>query len=553
VIENRRATDRNVTESGVFPEHTGSARLQAPVSRPQLLAAIVLLAFALRLAGLGHKSLWIDEADSVYFAQHAWDSLLWRLCDPHPPGYYALLKLFIELGGISEFAVRLPSAIAGVLTVAALARFTHEFTALAGPKKHIRRKLVSQALPAALLAVSPLHVWYSQEARMYAWVTLLGLGAAIFAVRLAQEWRWPSALGYLAMATAALLVDQSAAPVLVGLIGGVALLAGLQRKWGMLGRWLSMQSVPVLLFYAWYQRASYASQISAATLYPLTMLRMALDRWRHVVYAPHAILPWHLALAGLVVIGILATGTTALARRDKAGRHGTMSRVTPPTLTEALIRALLTTSPGSRSIAWLILVVYAAGTVVSVVPRLYTLKRLLVSLLPYALLFVAWAPTALPYRRLGQALILAASLALSILNIVAIPKAPWREAVTSLEAQIQPGDSVWVDELAVPAFDYYDRGKHAREVLFVNSLGSLAEQQVQGSLWLVADAGRYRNLLDFLPGLSEQEPTWRGVWPGIEARAYDPAQLDPAALLPDVPQWALGWPSPLDEACKQRN
>lgn len=552
MIEKRRATDRSEAESGILPEHTESVRLQAPVSRPQLLVAIILLALALRLAGLGHESLWIDEADSVYFAQHAWDSLLWRLCDPHPPGYYALLKLFIGLGGISEFAVRLPSAMAGALGVAALARLARELTALLGLKKGIRRKLVSQALPAALLAVSPLHVWYSQEARMYAWVTLLGLGAAIFAVRLAREWQWSSALGYLAMATTALLADQSAAPVLVGLIGSFTLLAGLQRKWSILGRWLSLQSVPVLLFYAWYQRASYASQISASTLYPLTMLRITLDRWRHVLDEPRSILPWQLALAGLVVIGIVAAGTIALTRRNEASHHGTTARVKLSTPTNALTRVLSTTSTGSRVIARLILAVYAAGTVVSVVPRLYTLKRLLVSLLPYALLLVAWALTALPYRQLGRALILAAALALSTLNIVAIPKAPWREAMALLEAQIQPGDSVWVDELAVPAFDYHTRGQHTREVIFVDDLGSLAEQRFQGILWLVADAGRYRNILDFLPGLSEQELFWRGAWPGIEVRAYDPTRLDPAALLPDVPQWALRWPSPLDEACAAR-
>ena len=49
------------------------------------VVGIVLLTFALVVPGLGHKSLWIDEADSVYFAQHTWPSLLWGLCDPTRP------------------------------------------------------------------------------------------------------------------------------------------------------------------------------------------------------------------------------------------------------------------------------------------------------------------------------------------------------------------------------------------------------------------------------------------------------------------------------------
>ena len=92
------------------------------------VVGVVLLTFALVVPGLGHKSLWIDEADSVYFAQHTWPSLLWGLCDPHPPGYYALLKVFVTLGGDSEFVVRLPSALAATLAVAALARLVRELT-----------------------------------------------------------------------------------------------------------------------------------------------------------------------------------------------------------------------------------------------------------------------------------------------------------------------------------------------------------------------------------------------------------------------------------------
>ena len=178
------------------------------------LLAIILVASAFILPGLGHKSLWIDEADSVYFAEHPWPALLFQLCDPHPPGYYALLKLTITLAGASEFAVRLPSALAGILAIAALARLTRE---LRLPKVYAARLRIRPWLPAALLALAPLQVWYAQEARMYALVTLLGLGSGIFVARLTRRWRWPDAAGYTILATAATLTDQSALPVLLGI------------------------------------------------------------------------------------------------------------------------------------------------------------------------------------------------------------------------------------------------------------------------------------------------------------------------------------------------
>ena len=71
--------------------------------RSWLIATLITaLALAIRLAWLGSKSLWIDEADSVYFASQAFSDILSRLCDPHPPGYYVLLKLFLTFGQ-SEF------------------------------------------------------------------------------------------------------------------------------------------------------------------------------------------------------------------------------------------------------------------------------------------------------------------------------------------------------------------------------------------------------------------------------------------------------------------
>jgi len=120
---------------------------------------VTLLAAAVRLCGLGVQSLWLDEAFSHLFATLPLD-MVWQamIVDAvHPPLYYLLMRLVVALVGGSEFALRFPSALAGVLTVALLYRAGRAWS---GGR--------AAGWAALLLALNPFHIWYSQEARMYA-------------------------------------------------------------------------------------------------------------------------------------------------------------------------------------------------------------------------------------------------------------------------------------------------------------------------------------------------------------------------------------------------
>ncbi len=129
------------------------------------LVALLLFAFALRLINLTFQPLWFDEGWSVWFATSDLPAMVARTAaDIHPPLYYALLHGWIALAGPSEGTLRLFCVLIGVLTVAALYRLAAD---LFGVKVAL--------LAAMLLAVSPLHVFYSQEIRMYELVTLLGI------------------------------------------------------------------------------------------------------------------------------------------------------------------------------------------------------------------------------------------------------------------------------------------------------------------------------------------------------------------------------------------
>ena len=134
------------------------------VARPRLpdwwpLAAFVLLAAVLRLSTLGLQSLWYDEAFTVVRDLHP--SLSATLhsfvhTENTPPLWYLLLWADTRVLGDSAIAVRLPSALFGIAVVPVAWAIAKE---LAG-----RRAAV---LCGALVAVNPLLVWYSQEARAY--------------------------------------------------------------------------------------------------------------------------------------------------------------------------------------------------------------------------------------------------------------------------------------------------------------------------------------------------------------------------------------------------
>jgi mannosyltransferase len=127
------------------------------------LAAVVLLAAALRVHGIDRESLWFDEGHSLQTARLSPGDLVASLAeDVHPPLYFLVLSGSTRVFGESDAALRMPSAVLGTLAVLAFFLLGRR---LAG---------TGAGLAAAFLsAVSPFHVAYSQEARPYALLLLL--------------------------------------------------------------------------------------------------------------------------------------------------------------------------------------------------------------------------------------------------------------------------------------------------------------------------------------------------------------------------------------------
>ncbi len=150
------------------------AGIRSLLNRRSLLLSLCFLAFALRLFHLDYQSLWYDEGFSWWLSSHPLDQIIARTAaDIHPPLYYLVLHFWMSAAGASEFALRYLSLMAGVLLVPA-------FFILA-------RRLLNEpvAWVAALMAaLSPLYIWYAQEARMYEWLVLLTVLSSY------AFWRW---------------------------------------------------------------------------------------------------------------------------------------------------------------------------------------------------------------------------------------------------------------------------------------------------------------------------------------------------------------------------
>ncbi|MGC9394417.1 MAG: glycosyltransferase family 39 protein [Anaerolineae bacterium] len=151
-------------------------------------AAILGLAFFVRIISLDTQGLWRDEVDQWRFALQSWGEMLRNFTRAgwNGPLYSPLMRVWIALAGDSVFAMRYFSLLCGVLSVALLYVLV---------KRLLDAATFDEAAAqwsALLLALSPYMVWYAQEIKMYTWVPMLVL-LALYALDRActqPSWRW---------------------------------------------------------------------------------------------------------------------------------------------------------------------------------------------------------------------------------------------------------------------------------------------------------------------------------------------------------------------------
>jgi len=269
-----------------------------------IVAGLTLLGAALRFATLGVQAYHHDEIVTasrvlrVGFG-HAMDAV--GFSEAAPPLYYALAWIWTQLTGNGEWGLRSLSALAGVATIPVAYLIARE---LRGARAGV--------IAAALVAVNPMLLWYSQEARAY---SLLGFFCALsllFCVRALRDgglrrddkrdFVWWGVFSALALATHYFAVFP--------LVAEVLLLARRRGRAILSGLWIVALAVVLLAPLAIHQMSyGHAEWIGKFTLghrlgeAAITfMIGETGDIIGRTEHAGPALAPLALALAGLALL-----------------------------------------------------------------------------------------------------------------------------------------------------------------------------------------------------------------------------------------------------------
>jgi hypothetical protein len=387
------------------------------------LAAIILLGTGLRFAAPDGKTIWFDEAFSRWLAQQSPAALVgWvATIDQHPPLYYLLLAGWLRMVGDEIGALRLFSAMVGVLAIPLVAVAARR---LGGREVGWIAGLV--------MAVSPFQVQYGQEMRMYA---LLNLAVAILLLAATRLLTTPLPnLGTWALLVgaqaAALWTHNTALLLIVGALNlgvaaawwwgrsteGTVVLPGLHRPHFWRQWWLGQLAV-LLLWLPW--GPAFLAQARAVDADFWIALPTAWRVWEgfNTLAAAHVPAWWPFAtLWGWVGVGAALVGLVRLGPRN----------------------------PRTWLLAALWLLPPLLEVLVSVRRPIFHEHTLIWTLIPYAVLVGAGAASRprMAWRAAAVALLIAYHVPGLYGYFVEFQKEPWEQAAAYVADRALPGDLV---------------------------------------------------------------------------------------------------------------
>lgn len=394
-----------------------------------------LVGFTVSAAGSWQPSFWGDEAASVLSAQRSLPSLFRMLgnVDAVHGAYYLFLHFWIDLFGTSEFATRLPSALAVGAAAAGTAVLAHELTN--------RRIAVIAGL---VFSVIPRVTYMGAEARPFALATAMAVWSTVILVHILRaetdrglpeptreaagpRWRGASWAGYALLVAAGVYLFIFIV-LLVPVHALMLVLFG--RRAAPWRRWLAaVLVVLVLTAPVLYWGIQQREQVEFLSRRPkVDPVEAAVDQWFH--RAPLAVAAWTLVVVAVAAVFVL--------RRNRSDDVGIIRRV--------VVVAL----------AWMVL----PSTVLLVGTELVTPM--------YALRYLSWCT---PAVALAVAVGIACfrmpavqAIALLVVVALAVPAylaqrrefgknggSDWRQAAEVMAVRARPGDAVIYDETIRPS------------------------------------------------------------------------------------------------------
>lgn len=374
---------------------------------------MALAAFYLRISTLTAESLWWDEVITLNQSRSSLSDLIRMVAaDNYPPLHNILVQVSLRLLGETEFALRLPSAILGSLTVL----LVYWVGALLGSRW-------GGLIAAILLTVAGFHIWYSQEARTYALMACAATAYAGTLLWVAANPSWPRTIANVLAASALLYSHPYGMFLFASLGGAMFLLILLRRSEWAIGpvRFVVIQAIAGLAFLPW-----------AFVLLARTKAMDATVGW----------IPEVTALRVLYYLMQLMTGPAMLLA---AFAGAVMLLVLKPRSTTPII--LL----GAWALGPLVI-----GVVLSLVTQPLLVQRYLIGSLPALLLVIGIATMKLTGIARYAAIAFVAFAGLSSYVAFWPPaRADFRGIAHELEARMTPDDCLVIWSWAWIGLDYY--------------------------------------------------------------------------------------------------
>jgi uncharacterized membrane protein len=473
----------------LLPLHVG---LRAIYDKARTLASlplvIAIVALVLRLVTLDRKSLWLDEVVTLQYAMRSVEHITLVRSDPHPPLYYLLMHYWIALGS-SEFILRLPSALAGVAAIPMLYWLLRVWGGA-----------WSAMTSAWLLAIAPLHVWYAQEARMYALVCTLGLASTLcysLGVRYASKAAW---VGWVVATVAGLYTDYS---VLLVVLAQVVVFGplwqgnGSQRKTLLLA--LLAVSIVALLFAPQARTFVAGLVVQGGSVWYYLSLQSLLEKWGMSIST--AQLHTAVLLTSVATVGVVAVVVWVMPRRVWQIRLG----IAPISV---------------------VVILYVLILLASAIPRGLGAKRQTLVLFPYLLGIVAMAVST--HRRRDRLIAGLALVTLPVSGYIAMMQVQedWRNAVRLVEQKANQRDAILISASYVQwPFDYYYRGQLPRQGVDPASVPKALSDTAASHerAWLVLSNDSLTDPQGTVPAWFDSHMRLIQAWsyPGIRIRLYE--------------------------------
>ena len=232
------------------------------LARPDgVLLLTVVLAASVRFWRLGGQAFWFDEYVTTQVVARPVGELLSAVAhrEGTPPLYFLATWGWIRLFGDSDVAIRSFSAVVGTATVLKLVPCVGLALAVANPTTPFWMFMLlaflagmgggdfSSYMPSTslLIAVSPMAVWYSQEARAYALLLFLGALSLLFVARAIERRATSDLLAWGCVSAAAIMTHYFALVLVVTEVAWLVVAQRARRR--ALVRSLSIACVPFVL------------------------------------------------------------------------------------------------------------------------------------------------------------------------------------------------------------------------------------------------------------------------------------------------------------------